>query len=138
MEDRVEGLEAGGDDYLLKPFAFKELRARVRALLRRASGNAQNTLPLPGGWVMDLGGRELYRAGVRADLTRREFGLLELLALNSSRAFGRDEIIDRLWTGETGVEPKVIDVYVSTIRRKTEDSLIETLRGIGYRLGRGD
>ncbi len=138
VEDRVEGLEAGGDDYLLKPFAFKELRARVRALLRRASGNAQNTLPLPDGWVMDLGGRELYRAGVRANLTRREFGLLELLALNSSRAFGRDEIIDRLWGGETGVEPKVIDVYVSTIRRKTEDSLIETLRGVGYRLGRGD
>ncbi len=138
VEDRVEGLEAGGDDYLLKPFAFKELRARVRALLRRASGNAQNTLPLPGGWVMDLGGRELYRAGVRADLTRREFGLLELLALNGNRAFTRDEIIDRLWSGETGVEPKVIDVYVSTLRRKTGDGLIETLRGVGYRLGRAD
>ena len=138
VEDRVEGLEAGGDDYLLKPFAFRELRARVRALRRRASGNAQNTVTLPGGWVMDLSGRELYRAGVRADLTRREFGLLELLALNSTRAFGRDEIIERLWAGETGVEPKVIDVYVSTLRRKTEDSLIETLRGVGYRLGRGD
>ena len=136
VEDRVEGLEAGGDDYLVKPFAFRELRARVRALLRRASGNAQNTLPLPGGWVMDLGGRELYRAGVRADLTRREFGLLELLGLNAGRAFTRDEIIDRLWSGESGVEPKVIDVYVSTIRRKTDDALIDTLRGVGYRLGR--
>lgn len=138
VEDRVEGLEAGGDDYLVKPFAFKELRARVRALLRRASGNAQNTLPLPGGWIMDLGGRELYRAGVRADLTRREFALLELLALNTGRAFTRDEIIDRLWSGEGGVEHKVIDVYVSTIRRKTGDSLVETLRGVGYRLGRGE
>ncbi|MFC3832933.1 MULTISPECIES: response regulator transcription factor [Deinococcus] len=136
VEDRVEGLEAGGDDYLVKPFAFRELRARVRALLRRAGGNAQNTLPLPGGWVMDLGGRELYRAGVRADLTRREFGLLELLGLNAGRAFTRDEIIDRLWSGESGVEPKVIDVYVSTIRRKTDDALIDTLRGVGYRLGR--
>lgn len=136
VEDRVEGLEAGGDDYLVKPFAFRELRARVRALLRRASGNARNTLPLPGGWVMDLGGRELYRAGVRADLTRREFGLLELLGLNAGRAFTRDEIIDRLWSGESGVEPKVIDVYVSTIRRKTDDALIDTLRGVGYRLGR--
>ena len=136
VEDRVEGLEAGGDDYLVKPFAFRELRARVRALLRRASGNAHNTLPLPGGWVMDLGGRELYRAGVRAELTRREFGLLELLGLNAGRAFTRDKIIDRLWSGESGVEPKVIDVYVSTIRRKTDDALIDTLRGVGYRLGR--
>lgn len=136
VEDRVEGLEAGGDDYLVKPFAFKELRARVRALLRRAGGNAQNTLSLPFGWMMDLGGREIYRAGERADLTRREFALLELLALNSGRAFTRDDIIDRLWSGEAGVEPKVIDVYVSTIRRKTDERLIETLRGVGYRLGR--
>lgn len=136
VEDRVEGLEAGGDDYLVKPFAFKELRARVRALLRRAGGNAQNTLPLPFGWVMDLGGRELYHSAERADLTRREFALLELLALNSGRAFTRDEIIDRLWSGEAGVEPKVIDVYVSTIRRKTDERLIDTLRGVGYRLGR--
>lgn len=85
---------------------------------------------------MDLGGRELYRAGVRADLTRREFTLLELLAMNASRAFTRDVIIDRLWSGEGAVEPKVIDVYVSAIRRKTDERLIETLRGTGYRLGR--
>ena len=136
VEDRVEGLEAGGDDYLVKPFAFRELRARIRALLRRAGGNAQNALTLPHGWVMDLGGRELHRAGVRADLTRREFALLELLALHPGRAFTRDEIIERLWSGDAGVEPKVIDVYVSTVRRKTEDRLIETLRGTGYRLGR--
>lgn len=137
VEDRVEGLEAGGDDYLIKPFAFRELRARVRALLRRASGNAQNTVPLPGGWVMDLGGRELYSTGIRAELTRREFALLELLALNPGRAFSRDEIIERLWGGDGGaVEPKVIDVYVSTIRRKTTDVLIDTVRGTGYRLGR--
>lgn len=138
VEDRVEGLEAGGDDYLVKPFAFKELRARVRALLRRASGHAQNTVTLPGGRVMDLGGRELYASGVRTDLTRREFALLELLALNPGRAFSRDEIIERLWGGEGGVEPKVIDVYVSTIRRKTGEGLIETVRGTGYRLGRGE
>lgn len=136
VEDRVEGLEAGGDDYLLKPFAFKELQARIRALLRRASGNAHNSLRLPFGWLMDLGGREVYLEGVRADLTRREFALLELLALNAGRVFSRDEIIDRLWSGESGVEPKVIDVYVSTIRRKTDERLIETMRGTGYRLGR--
>ncbi|GAA5437651.1 response regulator transcription factor [Deinococcus aquaticus] len=137
VADRVQGLDAGGDDYLLKPFDFTELSARVRALLRRASGSAQNTLTLPGGWVMDLAGRELYRAGVRADLARREFGVLELLALHPGRVFTRDEIIDRLWGGEAGVEAKVIDVYVSIIRRKTDDALIVTLRGTGYRLGDG-
>lgn len=136
VEDRVAGLDAGGDDYLIKPFAFKELRARIRALLRRAGGTTQNTLPLPFGWMMDLGNREVYHAGERADLTRRDFALLELLALNVGRVFTRDEIIDRLWGGEVGVEPKVIDVYVSTIRRKTDERLIETLRGTGYRLGR--
>lgn len=135
VEDRVEGLEAGGDDYLLKPFAFRELRARVRALLRRASGNAQNTLSLPFEFMLDLEGRKLYKSGTKTELTRREFTLLELLALNTGRAFTRDEIIDRLWGEQGCVEPKVIDVYVSTIRRKTSEGLIETLRGTGYRLG---
>ncbi|TSA78601.1 response regulator transcription factor, partial [Deinococcus detaillensis] len=116
VEDRVTGLEAGGDDYLTKPFAFTELRARIRALLRRASGNTQNAVPLPKGWMMDLGAREVYAAGVRADLTRREFALLELFVMNPGRAFGRDEIIERLWRGEGSVEHKVIDVYVSTLR----------------------
>lgn len=137
VEDRVTGLEAGGDDYLIKPFAFKELRARIRALLRRASGNTQNSVPLPQGWMMDLGAREVYAAGVRAELTRREFSLLELFVMNPGRAFSRDEIIERLWRGEGSVESKVIDVYVSTLRRKTNDALIDTVRGTGYRLGRG-
>lgn len=136
-DDRIRGLDAGGDDYLSKPFDFGELRARIRALLRRASGHPQNAVPLQGGWVLDLGGREVLRGGTRADLTRREFLLLELLVLHPGRVFGRDEIIERLWGGEGGVEPKVIDVYVSTLRRKTHEALIETVRGSGYRLGRG-
>lgn len=136
VEDRVQGLDAGGDDYLVKPFALSELRARIRALLRRAGGAAQNTVILPFGWTMDLAGRELYRAGTRADLTRREFAVLELFALNAGRTFTRPEIIERLWMGEQTIEPKVIDVYVSTLRRKTGEGLIETVRGAGYRLGR--
>lgn len=136
VEDRVSGLEAGGDDYLVKPFAFRELRARVRALLRRASGNAHNSVPLAGGWLMDLSGRELHAGGRRAELTRREFALIELLALHPGRVFSRPELIERLWRGEAGVEPKVIDVYVSTLRRKTSEALIDTIRGTGYRLGR--
>ena len=168
IEERVTGLDAGGDDYLGKPFALRELRARVRALLRRSSGLARNVLRLPGGWQMDLGGRTVWRdpeappvlevgaaaargqavqteavrpeparpEPVQADLTRREFALLELLALHPGRAFSRQDIIERLWSGESGVEPKVIDVYVSTLRRKTAEELIDTVRGLGYRLGK--
>lgn len=136
VEDRIQGLDAGGDDYLSKPFDFGELRARVRALLRRASGQSQNVVPLPAGFMLDLMGRELYGAGRRTDLNRREFMLLELMVMNPGRAFTREEIVDRLWGGDGGVELKVIDVYVSTIRRKTHESLIETIRGHGYRLGR--
>ena len=136
VEDRIQGLDSGGDDYLGKPFDFGELRARIRALLRRASGHVQHTVALPQGFVMDLSSRELYKEGVRAGLNRREFMLLELLTLHPGRAFTREEMIDRLWGGEGGVEPKVIDVYVSTIRRKTHEALIETIRGHGYRLGR--
>ena len=75
-------------------------------------------------------------AGQRTDLNRREFMLLELLVMNPGRAFTREEIVDRLWGGDGGVELKVIDVYVSTVRRKTHELLIETIRGHGYRLGR--
>jgi|GEM_PF-108446 len=165
VEERVTGLDAGGDDYLGKPFALRELRARVRALLRRSSGLARNVLRLPLGWQMDMAGRTVWQtpdlpphlrpAGesdpaaedigtehrppehkVQAELTRREFALLELLALHPGRAFSRQDIIERLWSGETGVEPKVIDVYVSTVRRKTSEELIDTVRGLGYRLGK--
>lgn len=170
VEERVTGLDAGGDDYLGKPFALRELRARVRALLRRSSGLARNLLRLPGGWQMDLAGRTVWQppglepgapdadsgesGGVspgaleavprqaaaapqaQAELTRREFALLELLALHPGRAFSRQEIIERLWSGESAVEPKVIDVYVSTVRRKTAEELIDTVRGLGYRLGK--
>ena len=101
--------------------------------LRRASGHPRNTVALQEGWMLDLSGREVLKGELRAELTRREFLLLELLVLHPGRVFGRDEIIERLWGGEDGVEPKVIDVYVSTLRRKTHESLIETVRGSGYR-----
>ena len=170
VEERVTGLDAGGDDYLGKPFALRELRARVRALLRRSSGLARNVLRLPLGWQMDMAGHTVWQATdapapgplaaekgrpgesdrscsdkpssdkprvhAQAELTRREFALLELLALHPGRAFSRQDIIERLWSGESGVEPKVIDVYVSTVRRKTSEELIDTVRGLGYRLGK--
>ncbi len=136
IDDRVRGLEVGGDDYLSKPFAYRELLARVKVLQRRSSGQAQNVLNLPHGWSMDLNSREVYSASTRAELSRREYLLLELFACTPGRAFERLEIIERLWSGEGAVEAKVIDVYVSTLRRKTAEGLIETVRGVGYRLGR--
>ena len=136
IEDRVTGLEAGADDYLVKPFAHVELRARLQALLRRAGGFSQNVLELPFGWRLDLSLREISLDGQVANLTRREFGLLELLACNPGRVFERPEIIERLWADEAGVESKVIDVYVSLVRRKTDERLIETMRGVGYRIAR--
>ena len=136
IEDRVTGLEAGADDYLIKPFAHVELRARLQALLRRAGGFTQNVLELPFGWRLDLSLREVSLGGQVSPLTRREFGLLELLACNPGRVFERPEIIERLWADEAGVESKVIDVYVSLVRRKTDERLIETMRGVGYRVAR--
>ena len=136
VEDRIQGLDAGADDYLTKPFDFGELRARIRALLRRGSGSPKNAMPLPGGFILDLTGRAVYRDERQVDINRREFMLIELLVMNPGRAFTREEIVDRLWGGDGSVELKVIDVYVSTVRRKTHESLIETIRGHGYRLGR--
>ena len=136
IEDRVAGLEAGADDYLVKPFAHVELRARLQALLRRAGGFSHNLLELPFNWRLDLSEREVSLDGQVSPLTRREFGLLELLACNPGRVFERPEIIERLWADEAGVDQKVIDLYVSLVRRKTDERLIETMRGIGYRIAR--
>ena len=132
LEDRVAGLEVGADDYLVKPFAHLELRARLRALLRRSSGQVQNIFSLPFGWQLDLSMHEVRFKGQVVALARREYGLLELLACNPGRVFERGEIIERLWADESGVELKVIDVYVSLVRRKTDERLIETVRGVGY------
>ena len=135
LDDLEHGLESGGDDYLTKPFAFRELRVRLQALIRRSSGQPNPRVPLPAGWMLDLAGRVAVRGRTVPKLTRREYALLELLALHAERAFTRVELVDRLWPGDAEVDLKVIDVYVSTIRRKLGANVIATLRGVGYRLG---
>lgn len=135
VTDRVRGLDAGGDDYLIKPFAYQELMARVRALLRRLHGNTQNIIPLPLGWELNLSKHCIRHPEYTAELTRKEFHILALFALNPERMFSRADIIERLWSGSEGIESKVIDVYVSTLRRKIHENIIETVRGVGYRLG---
>jgi DNA-binding response OmpR family regulator len=131
LDSRVTGLDLGGDDYISKPFEFPELRARIRALVRRAKGGSSNTVVLPAGYVLDLSARE-----IRRDQQVREYALLECFAINPNKAYSRGALIERVWPEDTGVEERVVDVFVSTLRRKLGEAMIETVRGTGYRLGR--
>jgi DNA-binding response OmpR family regulator len=136
IDSKLEGLEGGGDDYLAKPFDFRELRARIHALVRRSSGNASNQIVLPSGYLLHLSAHELSKSGETISLTPREYTLLECLALSPERAYSRNELIGRVWPEESDVDTKVVDVFVSTVRRKLGEDMIETVRGVGYRLGR--
>lgn len=136
MDSKVAGLETGGDDYLAKPFDFRELHARIRALVRRAKGGSSNAVSLPLGYTLDLGAREVTLGGQPVALTPREYALIECFGINAGRAYSRDALIARVWPEDTNVELKAVDVYVSTLRRKLGEAMIETVRGIGYRLGR--
>ncbi len=136
--DRVDGLDAGADDYLVKPFAFPELLARVRALVRRGAGQARNLLEV-GALRLDLSARQAAVAGSPLDLSATEFALLELLALERGRTFSRTQILGRLYQEERDPDSNVVDVFVARLRRKLESAgapagLILTVRGAGYRL----
>ena len=132
--DRVAGLDAGADDYLVKPFALEELLARVRARLRTAVVD-DGSLTLAD-VVMDLEGRRVDRAGRHLELSRTEFDLLEVLVLNAGVVLGRDVLYERVWGGELDSESKTLDVYVGYLRKKLEAEgqprLIHTVRGMGY------
>lgn len=136
IDSRLTGLDAGGDDYLSKPFDFRELRARLSALVRRSAGQTSNAVPLPGGFTLQLLRRQVTGpAGTGVPLTPREFELLESLALHRERAYSREELIARVWSGQPEVDSRVVDVYVGNLRRKLGDGVILTVRGHGYRLG---
>ncbi|MBB6098826.1 DNA-binding response OmpR family regulator [Deinobacterium chartae] len=132
LEDRLEGLEAGGDDYLVKPFHLQEVAARLRALLRRGTQVTPDTV-VHGELQFDWSRRRVTRAGQEVHLTGKELGLLELLSTHPGRLFTREEIIDRVWDASFDAETNVIDVYVRNLRRKLGDGVIETVRGVGYR-----
>jgi two-component system response regulator MprA len=135
IEDRVRGLDAGADDYLTKPFAFDELLARIRALLRRAQP-AQPDVYRFADLELDTGTRQGRRAGQTFDLTAKEYELLELFMRNPRRVLTREVIYDRVWGYDFGGESNIIEVYVRYLRQKTEVDdtvrLIHTVRGIGY------
>ncbi len=138
LEDKVLGFESGADDYLVKPFAFEELLARVRALGRRFNP-LQGTDELRiGSIVLDLRNYTARRGERRLDLTPTEWRLLEYLLRNAGQTLTRQQILDYVWSFEHDVQPQMVDVYISYLRRKLnapgETDPILTIRGIGYRL----
>lgn len=135
VDDRVRGLDLGADDYLVKPFSFAELLARIRALLRRGSALATNTIVV-GDLVMDLAARRVERDGRRLELTAREFALLECLARSAGEVQSRTLLLERVWDMNQDPMTNVIDVHINRLRRKVDQGfsapLIHTMRGVGY------
>jgi two-component system, OmpR family, response regulator len=137
VDDRVTGLDRGADDYLAKPFAVAELRARLRALRRRIGPDRATTIRV-GELELDPATLSVSRAGRPIRLTAREFALLELLARHPGQLFTQDRLLDALWNADFVAESNIVEVYIRSLRRKIDDGrrngLIETVRGSGYRI----
>jgi two-component system OmpR family response regulator len=136
VDDRVKGLQAGGDDYLTKPFSFSELLARVQALIRRASRIAEPTSIAVGDLSIDLLTRDVMRGHVKIDLQPREFSLLEYLMRNVGKVISKTMILEHVWDYNFDPQTNVVDVLVSRLRSKVDrdfdEKIIHTVRGVGY------
>ena len=138
VEDRITGLDSGADDYLTKPFEFRELLARLRALLRR-TGRLQPAELVVADLIVDTAGQNVSRAGRKIPMTAKEYALLEFLARNAGRVVGRAEIAEHVWDEHFDPFSNLIEVYVNRLRRKIDAAgdtpLLHTKRGAGYMLG---
>ncbi|PAP81483.1 DNA-binding response regulator [Rubrivirga sp. SAORIC476] len=136
VDDRVTGLQAGGDDYLTKPFAFAELLARVQALVRRSTGTAEPTRLVAGPVALDLLAHQATRAGETLDLQPREFALLELLVRNAGRVVSKTAIHQSVWDFDFNPTTNVVEVLIHRLRQKLDEpfepALVHTVRGAGY------
>ncbi len=134
VEDKVEGLSAGADDYITKPFSFKELLARINAVLRRYKRETQESISL-GKLTLDLRSYEVFYNGRRVNLTKREFELLKVLMENAGEVVSRERLFTKVWASYGEESSNVVDVYIRNLRNKLGDrppKLIRTVRGIGY------
>ena len=136
VEDRIRGLDTGADDYLVKPFALGEVVARLRALIRRAHG-LQQTLLQAGNVQLDPVGHVVIQAGQPVDLAQREYAVLHALMRNPGRILSREQLEAQIYAWGSEVASNAVEVHVSHLRRKLGASLIETVRGLGYRIGQG-
>lgn len=140
VDDRVSGLDSGADDYLVKPFAFKELLARLRALARRPPA-VQGTVLRVADLTLDTVSHQATRAGRSIELTAKEYSLLEYLMRNKNQVLTRTMIAEHIWNYDFYNESNVVDVYIRNLRRKLDDDfpqkVIHTVRGVGYKLGAG-
>jgi len=134
ISDRINGLNAGADDYMIKPFDLSELSARLSAVARRYSGNP-NPLVGIGDLQVDLSARTVLRNGRSVDLTAREWALFEAFVQHPGQILSKTQLEERLYAFGSEVESNTIEVHVSRLRKKLERSIVETVRGIGYRLG---
>jgi two-component system OmpR family response regulator len=136
VDDRVRGLQKGGDDYLTKPFSFSELLARLQALIRRAGSIAEPSRLTVGDISIDLLSRAVTRGGKKIDLQSREFALLEYLMRNAERVVSKTMIMEHIWSYDFDPQTNIVDVLVCRLRHKVdkdfEKSLIHTIRGVGY------
>jgi len=131
VEDRVKGLDAGADDYVVKPFDLSELAARLRALVRRSRGEAAPTLRV-GELELDPAARSVTYRGGAVELSQREFALLQELMLNAGRVLSREQLSQRLYSWSEEIESNAIEVHVHHLRKKLAPELLRTVRGVGY------
>jgi len=140
LGDKVQGLNTGADDYLVKPFAFEELLARVKALIRRPKRNVGTVLTFSDLSLNTLT-YEVFRGKKRIDLSKKEFALLEYLLLHSGKILSKDQIISHVWDYDADILPNTVEVYIGYLRHKIDKpfashpSLIQTVRGFGYKIG---